>query len=300
MRRDCYGDPIMQKPVIGFVGTGVMGKSMAGHLLAAGHTLHVHNRTRAKADDLVARGATFHADVGELAALSNVVITIVGFPADVEAVYLGPRGLALAARPGTYLIDMTTSSPALAKRIHETAKARDVSAVDAPVSGGDKGAREATLSIMVGADEATFQAVLPVLNLMGKNVVRQGGPGSGQHAKLCNQIAIAGTMMGVCEALAYARGAGLDGATVLESIGSGAAGSWSLTNLAPRIIRGDFEPGFYVKHFIKDMTLALEAAAQMKLDARGLALALELYEEVARAGLGDKGTQALYKRYEQR
>jgi 3-hydroxyisobutyrate dehydrogenase len=290
----------MAKPIIGFVGTGVMGKSMAGHILFAGHALHVHNRTRAKADELVARGAVFHEDVGELARACEVVITIVGFPADVEAIYLGKGGLVEAARPGSYLVDMTTSSPALAKRIHEAAKARGVHALDAPVSGGDKGAREATLSIMVGGEESAFDALRPIFSIMGKNVVRQGSAGSGQHAKLANQIAIAGTMMGVCEALAYARGAGLDPTTVLESIGSGAAGSWSLTNLAPRIIRGDFEPGFFVKHFIKDMTLALEAAAEMKLDARGLALARELYEEVARAGLADKGTQALYRRYDSR
>jgi 3-hydroxyisobutyrate dehydrogenase len=288
----------MSKPIIGFVGTGVMGKSMAGHLLAAGHTVHVHNRTRAKADELVSRGAVWHDGVASLAAASDIVITIVGFPADVEAVYLGPTGVVANARPGSYVVDMTTSSPPLAKRIHEAAKSRGVFALDAPVSGGDKGAREATLSIMVGGDREAFSAVLPVLSTMGKNVVYQGGPGSGQHTKLVNQIVIAGTMMGVCEAIAYARRAGLDPDSVLTSIGSGAAGSWSLTNLAPRIIRGDFEPGFYVKHFIKDMTLALEAARAMDLDLRGLGLACDLYEQTARAGFADKGTQALYKRYE--
>lgn len=284
-----------QHTQIGFIGTGVMGKSMAGHLMTAGYQLHVYTRTKAKAEELIARGARWQDTPGDLAAASDVIITMVGYPSDVEELYLGEDGLIARAKPGAYLIDMTTSSPSLAKRIYEAASRRGLHAVDAPVSGGDVGAREARLSIMVGGDEADCEAVLPILETMGRNIVRQGAAGAGQYTKMCNQIAIATNMIGVCEALVYAKKAGLDPETVLQSIASGAAGSWSLSNLAPRIIAGDFEPGFFVKHFIKDMNIALESAAEMGLDMPGLALARKLYGELADAGYGEKGTQALYK-----
>lgn len=287
-----------QQAAIGFVGLGVMGGSMARNLLRSGYKLHVYNRTKAKAEELVRLGAVWHDSVAELVPHVDAVITIVGFPHDVEHVYLGEGGIVANARPGTFLIDMTTSSPDLARRIYEEARKRELRALDAPVSGGDVGAREARLSIMVGGDREDFEAALPVFQAMGTNIVHQGGPGAGQHTKMCNQIAIASNMLGVCEAIAYARKAGLDPEQVLKSIGSGAAGSWSLSNLGPRIIRGDFAPGFYVKHFIKDMKIALEAAGGMGLDAHGLKLALALYEEAAERGEADSGTQALYRLYE--
>jgi 3-hydroxyisobutyrate dehydrogenase len=283
---------------IGFIGTGVMGKSMAGHLLAAGYPLVVHSRTRARAEELLARGAEWAESPAALAPRCDVIFTIVGFPKDVEEVYLGEQGLVASLRPGTILVDMTTSSPELAKRIAAAAAARGAQALDAPVSGGDKGAREGTLSIMVGGDETAFQAVLPLFGKMGTNIVRQGPAGSGQHCKMCNQITIAATMVGVCEALAYARHAGLEPATVLRSIAAGAAGSWSLSNLAPRILAGNFAPGFYVKHFIKDMGIAAGEADAMSLDTPGLDLALALYRRLAERGGEDDGTQALYRLYE--
>jgi len=284
---------------IGFIGLGVMGKSMAGHLLDAGHTLHVYTRTREKAADLLARGAVWADSPAAIAQACDIVFTIVGFPQDVEAVYLGDNGLVANAKPGAILVDMTTSKPDLAVRIAEALAARGGRALDAPVSGGDKGAREGTLSIMVGGDRAAFDAVLPLFEIMGKNIVYQGPAGSGQHCKLCNQIAIASNMLGVCEAIAYARQAGLDPETVLKSISAGAAGSWSLSNLAPRMLAGNFDPGFYVKHFIKDMAIAAESADGLRLDTPGLDLALALYRTLAAAGCEDDGTQALYKLYAQ-
>lgn len=283
---------------IGFIGTGVMGGSMAGHLLAAGHTLHLTTRTRTKAQALLERGANWHDSPAALAPRCDTICTMVGFPADVEAVYFGEAGLLAAARAGTLLIDFTTSRPDLAVRIAEAAGRRGLLALDAPVSGGDKGAREATLSIMVGGDPATFEAALPLLNIVGKRIVHQGPSGSGQHCKMSNQIAIANNMIGVCEALAYARKAGLDPESVLASIATGAAGSWSLTNLAPRMLAGDFAPGFYVKHFVKDLGIALASAQALKLDLPGLELALRLYRELADQGGADLGTQALIRRWE--
>jgi 3-hydroxyisobutyrate dehydrogenase len=280
---------------VGFIGTGVMGKSMAGHILAAGYELRVYTRTKAKAADLLERGALWCETPGELAAQCDVVITMVGFPRDVEDVYFGENGLLAHARPGAVLIDMTTSSPLLAQRIAAAASDRGLHALDAPVSGGDIGAREARLSIMVGGAQETFDAVLPLLRVMGTNIVRQGEAGAGQHTKMVNQIAIASNMVGVCEALAYAKRAGLDPERVLASIAAGAAGSWSLSNLAPRIIKGDFAPGFYVKHFIKDMGIALQVAEEMQLELPGLALAKSLYDKLAAMGEEDSGTQALYK-----
>lgn len=285
---------------IAFIGTGVMGRSMAGHLLAAGHRLHVHNRTPAKAADLVAAGATWHDTPGAAAAQADFVVTIVGYPRDVEETYFGAHGVLAHARRGAVLIDMTTSSPVLARRIAAAAAERSLSALDAPVTGGDVGAREARLSIMVGGDEAAFVRARPLFERMGKIVVHQGGPGAGQLCKLANQIGIASVMMSWCEALAFARGAGLDPARVLENIGGGAAGSVGMTVLAPRALRGDFAPGFYVKHFIKDMDLALEAAAELKLDLPGLATARRLYELARSRGYDDCGTQVLWRLYAER
>ena len=289
--------PEKGKTVVGFAGLGVMGHSMAGHIMRGGYDLLVYNRSKAKAMDLLTQGAVWKDDVYSLAEKSDVVITMVGFPADVEEVYLGERGLLAGARPGTVLIDMTTSSPDLAARIAAAGAEKGVPVLDAPVSGGDRGAREGTLSIMVGGDETVFNDMMPLFSLLGKNVVFQGGPGSGQHTKMANQIAIASNMMGVCEALAYSKKAGLDPERVLSSISGGAAGSWSLSNLAPRILAGDFAPGFFVKHFLKDMKIALDEAERMGLDAPGLKKAFEQYGILASRGFENEGTQALYKLY---
>lgn len=286
-----------ENTVIGFIGIGVMGRSMAGHLLDAGYRLHIYNRTRQKAEDLVARGAVWHDTPAGVTEASDVIITIVGFPDDVEEVYFGESGILGAVKSGSVLVDMTTSEPELAIRIAQAASERGAAALDAPVSGGDTGAREARLAIMVGGDEAAFNEVKSILDLMGKNIVLQGPAGSGQHCKMCNQIAIAAGMLGVCEAVSYAYQAGLDPNTVLSSISSGAAGSWSLSNLAPRMIKGDDQPGFYVKHFIKDMKIAAESADAMGLDTPGLDLALASYRRLADQGGADNGTQALIKLY---
>ncbi|MDU2064936.1 MAG: NAD(P)-dependent oxidoreductase [Sporomusaceae bacterium] len=288
----------MKLPKIGFVGTGVMGKSMAGHLLTAGYSVMVYNRTKAKAEKLLEQGALWAETVAMMAQSCDIIITMVGYPKDVEETYLAPSGLIAQAKAGTILIDMTTSSPLLAKKLYEAGKARDVAVLDAPVSGGDVGARQAKLSIMVGGEAKVFETALPIFQCLGTNIVKQGGPGAGQHTKMCNQIAIASNMMGVCEAMAYAREAGLDPQQVLTSIATGAAASFSLSNLAPRMLSGDQAPGFYVKHFIKDMKIALEAAAEMKLALPGLALAKELYEQLAAAGHENSGTQALYLLYQ--
>ena len=287
-----------EKTKIGFVGLGIMGHSMAGHLLDAGFALHVFNRSRGKADALVAKGARWHENAGDVAAAADVVITMVGYPRDVEAIYLGPGGIVERALPGTILIDMTTSSPELAERIARAAAAKGLRALDAPVSGGDIGAREARLSIMVGGEASAFEEALPILRLMGTNVVRQGGPGAGQHTKLCNQIVVAGTMLGVCEGLAYAKRSGLDPETVLKSIGGGAASSFLLTNMGARILKGDFAPGFFIEHFVKDMTIAAAEAERLHADLPALRLAKSMYEALAAQGHGRAGTQALFKRYE--
>ena len=280
---------------IAFIGTGVMGRSMARHLLAAGHDLVVYNRTKEKAAELLKEGARWADSPGSAAAQADVVITIVGYPADVESVYLGPGGIVDLAPKGALLIDMTTSSPALAVRIAAAAGRNGLRAIDAPVSGGDSGARNATLSIMVGGSDAAFAAAVPILARMGKNVVLQGGPGAGQHCKLCNQIAIASNMMGVVEALHYGMEAGLDARTMLKSIESGAAGSWSLSNLVPRMIDVNFAPGFYVKHFIKDMGIALDSARELGLTLPGLELAAKLYR--ALAALTQPELESLAARY---
>ncbi|URT72394.1 NAD(P)-dependent oxidoreductase [Cytobacillus firmus] len=287
-----------ENTVIGFVGTGVMGKSMAGHLLKAGYPLVVYTRTKEKASELIEKGADWAETPAAVAKKANVIITIVGYPADVEEVYLGENGIITNGRENTYVIDMTTSTPTLAKRIYEEARKIGIYAIDAPVSGGDIGARDAKLSIMAGGDRDAFLAVEPIFNLLGTNIVYQGNAGAGQHTKMCNQIAIASNMIGVCEAVVYAEKAGLDPKTVLQSITSGAAGSWSLSNLAPRMIEGNFEPGFYIKHFIKDMNIALNEAEAMGMMTPGLSLAKKMYAELAENGEENSGTQALYKYWE--
>lgn len=285
----------MKNTTIGFIGTGVMGKEMARHLIEAGYPVLVYNRTKSKAEQLLHIGAKWRDTVAKIAQEANVIITIIGYPQDVENVYLQEDGILANAKPGSYVVDMTTSTPSLAQIIYAKAKEKGIFALDAPVSGGDIGARDAKLTIMVGGDETAFQAVLPIFQVMGQNVVLQGKAGAGQHTKMCNQIAIASGMIAVCEAVLYAEKAGLDPSKVLTSISTGAAGSWSLSNLGPRIISGDFSPGFYVKHFIKDMRIALESAEEMGLSTPGLALAKSLYEQLAERGEENSGTQALYK-----
>jgi len=278
---------------IGWVGLGVMGEPMCGHLLAAGFAVSVNTRTASRAEALLARGARWAETPREVAQSSDVVFTLVGFPADVREVVLGPDGVLAGSSPGSFLVDMTTSEPALALEIEESARARGVQSLDAPVSGGDIGAREARLSIMVGGDASAFEVLRPCFEVLGRTIVRQGGAGAGQHTKAVNQTLIATNMVGVCEALLYAHRAGLDPERVLQSVAPGAAGSWSLENLAPRILRGDFAPGFLVDHFVKDMGIALSEADRMGLKLPGLKLARSLYAELQEQGGGSRGTQAL-------
>ena len=280
---------------IGWIGTGVMGKSMCTHILKKGYTLSVYNRTREKTGEICGEGAKWLATPGDVAAASDVTFTMVGEPPDVEQVILGKGGVLERSRPGTVIVDMTTSEPSLARRIYEEAKGRSVSSLDAPVSGGDVGAREGTLAIMVGGDEEAFKRVLPIFELMGKNIAYMGGPGMGQHTKMSNQIAIAANMVGVVESLLYARRAGLDPDAVIDIIGKGAAASWSLNQLGRRIVKGDFAPGFYIRHFVKDMGIALLEARKMKLSLPGLALANQFYTAAMAEGMETDGTQALYK-----
>lgn len=275
-----------------------MGCPMALHLQEAGYVLCVHNRTRSRAQPLVDGGAKYCETPGEVAAQSDVIFAIVGFPPDVESVFLGESGILPACKEGAIIVDMTTSRPELAVKISSEAKAKGVFALDAPVSGGDVGAKSGQLSIMVGGEKEVFDAVLPLFDLMGGNVVYQGPAGSGQHTKMANQIAIASTMLAMCESLTYAKAAGLDPETVLASISKGAAGSWTLTNLAPRVLKGDFEPGFYVKHFIKDMQIAIDSSEGMGIFTPGLKVAKEKFDQIASQGLEDKATQAVIKAYE--
>lgn len=281
------------KSRIGWIGTGVMGRSMVGHLMAAGYEATVYNRSTAKTDELVARGARRAASPKEVAENSDVIFAIVGFPKDVREVFLGSDGALAGARAGSILVDMTTSEPSLAVEIYNAAKAKGVASVDAPVSGGDIGAREARLSIMIGGDKAVVDDLNPLFAAMGKTIVHQGGPGAGQHTKMTNQILISTNMIGVCEALLYAYKAGLDLDTVLQSVAPGAAGSWSLSNLGPRMIAGNFDPGFFVEHFLKDMGIALAESRRMGLALPGLALAEQLYRAVEAQGMGRNGTHAL-------
>jgi len=278
---------------VGWIGTGVMGASMCGHLLGAGHPVRVFSRTRAKASDLLARGAGWAESPAEVAAASDVVFSIVGFPADVREVVLGREGVLAGLRPGAIAIDMTTSEPSLAREIAAVARTRGAFALDAPVSGGDVGARAGTLSIMVGGEAEVLERVRPLLERLGKTIVHQGPAGAGQHTKLVNQMLIAANMVGVCEALLYAQRAGLDPLRVIASVGSGAAASWSINQLGPKVAARDFAPGFYVEHFLKDMGIALREGRRMGLALPGLELAERLYREVAALGHGRSGTQAL-------
>ena len=282
---------------LGWIGTGIMGRSMCGHLLAAGHTMTVYSRTREKAADLLAKGAVWADTPRAVAGLADIVFTMVGFPADVREVYFGEHGLLASGSTGDIhgrlLVDMTTTEPSLAVEIAHAAAARGGAAIDAPVSGGDVGARNATLSIMIGGAAEDVARVRPLFDHLGRNIVHQGDAGAGQHTKMCNQIVIAGTMIGVCESLVYGARSGLDLETMLQSIKSGAAGCWTLENLAPRVIRRDFAPGFIAEHFIKDMGIALAEARRMNLALPGLALVHQLFVAVAAQGHGRSGTQAL-------
>ncbi|WP_301419750.1 NAD(P)-dependent oxidoreductase [Mammaliicoccus lentus] len=283
----------MSSKTIGFVGTGVMGKSMVGHLIDKGYEVNVYNRTKSKADDLVEKGATWCDTIATLSEKSDIIISMVGYPKDVESIYLSQDGILNHAKANSIVIDMTTSSPALAHDIYEKAKERNIKSLDAPVSGGDVGAKNAALTIMVGGDQEAYNQVEDIFNLLGKNVVYQGKSGNGQHTKLSNQIAIAAGMLGVAEAIIYAEEAGLDIDKVFNSIEHGAAGSWSLSNLGPRMVKEDYAPGFYVKHFIKDMKLAIEESEKMGLYMPGLLKAKEVYDVLSEAGYDDNGTQAV-------
>jgi 3-hydroxyisobutyrate dehydrogenase len=280
---------------VGWVGIGVMGRSMCGHLLAAGYPASITTRTRSKAEDLLARGALWCETPRAVAERSDIVFTMVGFPSEVEQVYLAEDGILAGARPGAILCDMSTSEPTLAVRIHGLAKARSVKSLDAPVSGGDVGAREARLAIMVGGEREVFSEVEPLFRKMGETISLMGGPGAGQHTKMANQINIAGTMIGVVESLLYAHKAGLGMDAMIDIVGKGAASSWSLNNLGRRISKGDFAPGFYIKHFVKDMGIALQEARRMNLSLPGLALVNQFYIAAQALGYEDLGTQGLYK-----
>ncbi len=282
---------------IAFVGTGVMGQGMVANLLKAGHEVTVYTRTKAKADGLLALGAKWASSPAESARGTDIAISMVGYPNDVEEVWRGPQGFMSSAKPGCVLIDMTTSSPALARSLAAEAAAKGFGPLDAPVSGGDRGAREGTLTIMAGGAQQDFDFAQPVFAAMGKTIVLQGAPGTGQLCKLANQIGIASGMIAMAEALAFARATGLNLETTLRSISGGGASSWALLNLAPRVLKGDFAPGFYVKHFVKDIGLALDVCREQKVSLPGLELAAKLYAEVVAAGEGDAGTQALARLY---
>ena len=278
---------------IGWIGTGVMGISMVKHLMDHGYQATVYNRTKSKAQPAINHGATWADNPAEVAQNSDVIFTIVGFPKDVEEVYFGENGIFSTAKSGSILVDMTTTKPSLAKQIYKKGAPMGIKSIDAPVSGGDVGAQKGTLSIMVGGDKEDVDAIMPLLDIMGGNIVYEGPAGSGQHTKMCNQITIAGTMIGVCESLLYGHKAGLDLNVMLEAISGGAAGCWTLNNLAPRIVNRNFDPGFYVEHFVKDMEIALDEAKQMNLALPGLALVHQLYKAVEAQGHGRKGTHAL-------
>jgi 3-hydroxyisobutyrate dehydrogenase len=288
-----------QKPRIGWIGTGVMGLSMCSHLLAKGYPVAVSTRTKTRAQSLLDSGASWADTPAGVGAESDIVFTIVGFPSDVREVYFADGGLLAAARQGQIFVDMTTTEPQIAKEIYEAARKKGAASIDAPVSGGDVGARNATLSIMIGGEPSAIETVMPLFEAMGKRIMVQGGPGAGQHTKMSNQIVIAGTMVGVCESLLYAYKAGLSLDTMVECIRGGAAACWALDNLAPRIIKRDFAPGFIVEHFIKDMAIALAEADRMNIALPGLALAHQLYAVVRAQGHGRRGTQALMLALEQ-
>ncbi|WP_438848690.1 NAD(P)-dependent oxidoreductase [Enterococcus sp. AZ048] len=280
---------------IGFIGTGVMGKSIVKHFLAAGHEVAVYNRTKSKTDELVAHGAIWQDTPAEVTNASEIIFSMVGYPSDVEEIYYGAKGIFSAEVAEKILIDLTTSTPTLAEKIYQTAKEKDASSLDAPVSGGDLGAQNGTLTIMVGGDRGVYDRAIPLFEIMGKSYSLQGEAGAGQHTKMANQIMIAGTMTGMTEMLVYAKAANLDVSKVLETLGGGAAQNWSMSNYAPRILKSDYSPGFFVKHFIKDLKIALDEAEKMNLDLPATKLATELYERLADQGFENDGTQALIK-----
>ena len=282
---------------VGFIGAGVMGKSMIRNLMKKGFQVTVYSRTKSKAEDIIAEGAIWRDSAAECAKDQDVIITIVGFPKDVEETYFGEKGIIANSEDNAILIDMTTSSPKLAAKIYDEAKAASKHALDAPVSGGDSGAKAGTLSIMVGGDKEIFEKAMPVFEAMGTNIIYEGAAGCGQHTKMANQIALTGCIAGVCEAITYARKTGLDIQTMLDSISAGAAGSWQMSNMAPRMLKGDFDPGFFIKHYIKDMNIATEEGREAGADLSISEAVLAIYKDLEAKGLGDLGTQALLKHY---
>ena len=282
---------------IGFIGIGIMGKSMARNLMKAGYQVSVYTRTKSKADELLKEGADWCSSVKECAAGKDWVITIIGTPKDVEEVYFGENGILENADLGTCVIDMTTTSPKLAVKIYEEAKKLGLDALDAPVTGGDRGAKDGTLTILAGGDKEVFDRCMPLFEKMGKTIVYEGKAGSGQHTKMCNQIAVAGTLAGICEAMAYAKGVGLDPQLMFQTISTGAAGSVQMNIQAPKILAGDYNPGFFVKHFIKDMGLADQEAKEAGLKLEVLETVLSMYKELEAQGMDQMGMQALAKYY---
>lgn len=282
---------------VAFIGTGVMGASIVKHLLNAKYDVTVFNRTKEKANALIELGAKWANSPKEAAENKDIIFTMVGFPADVEEVYCGENGIFQSAKSGSIVVDMTTSEPSLAKKLYNIAKEKGIYSIDAPVTGGDIGAKNGTLSIMVGGDKEIFEKIKPIFSTFGNNIVYQGEAGSGQHTKMCNQILITTNMIGVCESIYYGLKAGLDINKVFQTISAGAAGSWSFTNLGPRIIKGDLEPGFYIKHFLKDIKIVLDEAEKMNLHLPGVELSRKLYNTLMEKGYGEKGTQALIKYY---
>lgn len=289
---------IMKK--IGFIGVGVMGKAMTRNLLKHGFEVTIYTRTKAKVQDLIDEGVPFAPNVKACVKDQDIVITMVGYPSDVKEVYFGQDGIIENAKNGAILIDMTTSSPELAKEIAIQAKAHQLESLDAPVSGGDTGAKNGTLTIMVGGNKDAYERALPVFEAMGKNIVYEGISGAGQHTKMANQIALAGAVAGVVEAMTYAKKAGLDVQTMLDTISTGAAGSWQMSNTAPRMLEGDMNPGFYIKHMIKDLKIAIDQAAQNDLDLKVLDTVKDMYEDLAGRGMEDLGTQALIHYYDKK
>ncbi len=287
----------MPKEKIAFIGTGVMGASVVKHLLNASYEVTIFTRTKSKADPLIELGAKWAETVAEAIQDADVIFTMIGMPVDVEEVYLSETGIFANGRPSQIVVDMTTSSPELAVTIEQQASSLQMHSLDAPVSGGDIGARNGTLSIMCGGQKELFDRLLPILSVFGKQIVYQGQAGAGQHAKMCNQIVVAGNMIGACEALAYAMKSGLDPDIMLQSVTSGAANSFSLSDLGPRIVKENYEPGFYVKHFVKDLTIALQETERLHLKLPGLQLAYDMYTELLAKGYGEKGTQVLIKQY---
>jgi 3-hydroxyisobutyrate dehydrogenase len=284
---------------IGWIGTGVMGLSMCGHLQAKGYPTTIYSRTKSRAQSLIDKGAAWADTPAAVAAASDVIFTIVGLPSDVREVYFGTKGILSAGRKGAITVDMTTTEPSLSREIYETAKAKGISAIDAPVSGGDVGAKAATLSIMVGGDKDAVEKVMPLFQSMGKNIVHQGGAGNGQHTKMCNQIVLAGTIIGVCESLLYGYKAGLDLETMLGSVSKGAAQCWILDNLAPKMVKRNFDPGFFVEHFEKDLGIVLDESKRMGIAMPGLALVRQFYVALKAQGHGRLGYHALLLTLEQ-